>query len=65
MDDSVSSYRDYFFPAALCITFWLSLDISANNPTPILTLPLEGGGMGGGEFFWLRLCRAMFSVPLW
>ena len=28
------------------------------SPPPTLSLPLEGGGVGGGEF-WLRLRRAV------
>jgi hypothetical protein len=41
---------------------------------PLLTLPLEGGGLGGGDslgyvlivnrFFWLRLRRTVNSVTL-
>jgi hypothetical protein len=41
---------------------------------PTLTLPLsfdpealdgEGGGEGGGDFLWLRLCRAKYiRVPI-
>ena len=29
---------------------------------PTLSLPLEGGGEGGGDFFQLRPCRAVFSA---
>jgi len=39
------------------------LALTHMNP-PTLSLPLEGGGLGGGDFFCLPLCGAVFSVVI-
>ena len=48
----------------LCPTFIKTLKflINKKHPPPTPTLPLEGGGLGGGDSYWSRVRRAAYPA---
>jgi len=67
---NLKAFQKYLY---YCVVEFINFVYQKHPPTP--TLPLEGGGQGGGDslgyefevngFFWLRLRRTVFSVSLW